>query len=535
MPEGLNASAGHIPREILRFFESKGGHSLIVKGEAGTGKTTLALQLIEELSGAETTHYLSERVGDASLYNQFPWLARKARATELMVRGRAFLDVLYPRVAKRGARKPKKLLDEAISLLGTLNRDDEGPASVNRTELKKLEGQIVEGEADMSAPEDFGELKGDTLTFDLTSELPEIEYAYEIVDRALPRKSLIVMDSIDSLSEKYGVAQRRLVTTMQKDLVELSGANIVYVTEEAAQSQVDYLGDGVITLESSQHEDRRLRKLRVDKLRGCPVHDHTLTYTLAGGRMTIFEKSAHEGIGGQNGFEQIPDGADGAMSTGCADLDSLIGGFGRGTLNLIEFDEHVAPGLINFLCYSISANFALHGRGVCMMPPAQGTSETAHAWLAGMIGQQRFERNVRVLETQVSVKKDRMANVILLDGSSPEMDIRWDNFEYNLSEVSGPLACILSLDALNKIYSKEVMGPLSQLIYAVRKSGAVFIGFSTRECVERSVAASADTHLRIDHIGGQSFVYGEKPYTILHGAVLDKQGGRAKLSLLPVL
>src|SRR5712691_2092041 len=65
---------GRIPREIVEFFNAPGGHSMILKGAAGTGKTTFALQLTEELGEVAASHYLSSRVSDESLYNQFPWL-----------------------------------------------------------------------------------------------------------------------------------------------------------------------------------------------------------------------------------------------------------------------------------------------------------------------------------------------------------------------------------------------------------------------------------------------------------------------------
>src|SRR3989442_11598021 len=66
--------AGRTPREVVAFFESGGGHSLIVKGPAGTGKTTFALQLTEALGEVTASHYLSSRVSDEPLYRQFTWL-----------------------------------------------------------------------------------------------------------------------------------------------------------------------------------------------------------------------------------------------------------------------------------------------------------------------------------------------------------------------------------------------------------------------------------------------------------------------------
>ncbi len=67
---------------MLTFFAKPGGHSLIIRGEAGTGKTTLALQLIEELSQYNNSHYLSTRVSDLLLLVQFPWLGEKVYGRE---------------------------------------------------------------------------------------------------------------------------------------------------------------------------------------------------------------------------------------------------------------------------------------------------------------------------------------------------------------------------------------------------------------------------------------------------------------------
>ncbi len=75
--------AGRIPREVIEFFNQPGGHSLIVKGPAGTGKTTFALQLTEELQEVAASHYLSSRVSDESLYNQFPWLRDRLKPAVL--------------------------------------------------------------------------------------------------------------------------------------------------------------------------------------------------------------------------------------------------------------------------------------------------------------------------------------------------------------------------------------------------------------------------------------------------------------------
>ena len=62
-----------LPPDMLEAMDSSKGFSLLVKGEPGTGKTTLALELLKRIEGASGV-YLSTRVTPASLYSHFPWL-----------------------------------------------------------------------------------------------------------------------------------------------------------------------------------------------------------------------------------------------------------------------------------------------------------------------------------------------------------------------------------------------------------------------------------------------------------------------------
>ncbi|MEW5936227.1 MAG: gas vesicle protein GvpD P-loop domain-containing protein [Candidatus Thermoplasmatota archaeon] len=534
---------GQIPQQILDFFESPGGHSLLVKGDAGTGKTTFALQLIEELSGIEATHYISGRVTDRSLYNQFPWLAKKVRRNDLIAGGRGFLNALHPggRKGTCQARLPEAVKQEAKSLLKVLRGTETMPVAVDRSGLRKLEGQIIEGEADVTAEGDRGDLVNGVLTLDLSSDLPEIEWAYDVVERALPKKSLIVFDSINSLSEKYGVAQVRLVNTIQRDLVENSGANLVYILEEAEKSQLDYLGDGVIRLHSQYHKGRRLRVLTIEKLRGCPITEPTVCYTLLDGRMSVFECPRYSigdpgsGEGKPRHFKPIPDLSGDIVSTGSADIDFLIGGLAHGSVGVFEFADNVSPSIVSNLCYTMVANFVSQERGVCILPPRHGTGHTAYQMLSSQIGEERFYERVRVFEPTTCLSKDILKNTILLEGTNVETDFRWEGIEYALSGSQQPFVILLSLDTLSKMYDERVEGSLIPLIYAVRKVGAIFIGFTSEPDTERLIMSTARIHVKVERLGDQTFLYGEKPYTGLHALIIEDPSALGRLSLVPVV
>ncbi|TLZ51857.1 MAG: hypothetical protein E6K18_03895 [Methanobacteriota archaeon] len=222
-----------IPEEVLQFFHLPGGHSLIVKGSAGTGKTTFALQLAEELGEGARSYYMSIRVGDQSLYRQFPWLKEKTGE------GRHFQRTVQAEAGAGAADAPDA-------------KEGKRGLKVDRTELQKLEGRVEMGQEGDETYQKVGEgeIQNDSLIFDLGSDLPEIDLAYDEVERNLPHGTLVLVDSIDGLSERYGIVASKLVNTLQKDLVEKGNASVVYVLESTGDTKLDYLGDGVIKFES---------------------------------------------------------------------------------------------------------------------------------------------------------------------------------------------------------------------------------------------------------------------------------------------
>ncbi|MBI5698393.1 MAG: AAA family ATPase, partial [Thaumarchaeota archaeon] len=64
----------NIPTELMQFVE-RDTYSLLIKGYAGTGKTTLALTILKALNIKENFQYLSTRISPTQLYQYYPWLA----------------------------------------------------------------------------------------------------------------------------------------------------------------------------------------------------------------------------------------------------------------------------------------------------------------------------------------------------------------------------------------------------------------------------------------------------------------------------
>src|SRR5580658_4217577 len=99
------STVGGVPPEVIAFLSGKGGRSLIVKGGAGTGKTTFGLELLERAGKPQQSYYLSTRVGDEALYRQFPWLKASEMRSRILDAGKLFLDAIN--TPGRGSDKPE--------------------------------------------------------------------------------------------------------------------------------------------------------------------------------------------------------------------------------------------------------------------------------------------------------------------------------------------------------------------------------------------------------------------------------------------
>lgn len=65
----------NIPNELMQFVK-KDTYSLIIKGSAGTGKTTLSLTILKALDIKDNFFYICTRVSPKQLLLSYPWIAK---------------------------------------------------------------------------------------------------------------------------------------------------------------------------------------------------------------------------------------------------------------------------------------------------------------------------------------------------------------------------------------------------------------------------------------------------------------------------
>jgi len=72
----------HIPEDLLEFIQ-RDTYSLLIKGFAGTGKTTLALTILNVLGVKNNFFYISTRSSPKQLFLYYPWLKEFVRRSNI--------------------------------------------------------------------------------------------------------------------------------------------------------------------------------------------------------------------------------------------------------------------------------------------------------------------------------------------------------------------------------------------------------------------------------------------------------------------
>jgi len=486
-----------IPQEVHNFFMNPGGHSLIVRGNAGAGKTTFALQIIEDLSAMERSYYLPTRVSDASLFLQFPWLKEKMDQFQMAnIKGN-----------------------------GYKNNNNGHEIELHREGLGELKG---------IAPNRAAQAKGH-MQVSIGKDVGEIEALYGIIEDRLPERTLLIIDSLDALADRNGISCVRLLTAIQKDIVEGYGSNVLYVLESPEQ-MLDYLGDGVIKLSLGEHNGRRTRELEILKLRGCEIQQPKYLCTLKGGKLQSFNYWWERNSPTVRPWTVVPD-KNGQVSTGIKDLDDLLmGGLEKGSIMLMELGPGVPLSVTGTIEASLVSNFVSQNHGVIWMPLRKASAESARNRVVGSIAKDSFDRLVRIPELATNMGTNWSQSLMPIEGSHAGSDLKWQNIVYALQGAEAPYLSLLGFDSLESIYGGQVMGQLLDHLAAIRRNNGLFVGMvSASTASAQRLADLATVYVKIERIGGTVVIYGQEPFTECNAMLAKEQDQGGDISLIPIV
>ncbi len=497
-----------IPPELIEFIGRKDGSSLLVKGTAGTGKTTLSLQIIEEVGDPNSSFYLSTRVSDQSLFNQFPWLEEKEMKSRIVDSSKLFLEAIYQDQEEKEEELPeaeRKKLESARKFLGSID-EDRVPTEVDRTLLKHLGKKI-----------------------------PDLERVYDRIDSILPERTMLIIDSVEGLTHKYKIDPETFIMTLQKDLVENSNTNLIFVLEKEEARELEYLVDGVIKLNRFHLENRDVREIRLLKLRGVGIGQPGYLMTLDGGRFTCFEP--FHAIVDEHQEWMATSNAKGKYSTGTKDLDDLLGGgFPKGSYNVFEVQENVSTEEYFSVIRPIFLNTLCKDMGVLAILSGGTHPDNLRRDLIRFIPGAVFDRKFRIVD-YFSPHTNKPYMMALGGRKRDEVSKIYNRHIGDISnEGKSPILDYTGFDTLEYLMGNEIaIKDLLEAVANTKVSPNLGIGIIKHGLkLTSEIKNMADNYFVITSINNTPCIYGIKPKTGLYAIITDPKKGAPYTSLVPI-
>jgi len=453
-----------IPSEVKNFFEVEEGQTLLIKGLPGTGKTTLAFEIMDTVCKSGNGMYISTRVDPQRIYAMFPWIRRVIPSSNVI---NATQNML---------------------LKGLKNIDLEGPNYAVVLDFFKA-------------------------FFDDAEEMNEPVIVIDSWDAVINYTSHILKDAQHSLEQN--------ICEFARDM----GIHLIFVSESADLMPLDYIVDGVVTLEhirmrgppssegrSSDMMTRHAREIKLNKLRGVEICQTQYTCTLHDGRFRYFEPCL-EHIDAQifaRDGERIPDPCDDCISSGIPDLDDICGGLKHGSCNVLEIDHGVGKRYYELIT-ALASNSLRNGRAVHIVPSIGYQLSPMDTFVPS---------NVRVLE--LGDDRDKWYETLFE---------QWDELR---EKTNRPILNVMGLDTMEFAFGFEnMLNSASRLFQMWKQTNDInVLVVKTGQKSIRMTTHVADTYFMVKELNGGLCIYGLIPRTEPYYITQDEN---KNISLVPIV
>lgn len=338
------------------------------------------------------------------------------------------------------------------------------------------------------------------------------------------KNPVIILDSWDSIARELDPIERLRAEKSLAAMVEPTDSKLVFVSETAETSSLDYLADAIVTLEDREVDGARMRYIVWEKIRGVPIPQKRYIFTLHEGRFRMFQPLIMKRPEPTREFKPLE--LEGAYSTGSMQLDRLLGrGMPKGSGTLFLLGREVSSyAILPFIAIMIS-NFVMTGGSAVVMPIAGISMRTMTEATAGQLPEELRSR-VKV----VDVKKEE------IDLTSPEAALR--DLRRIIKDAKGEeernCMIIAGMDFLEyhfpgrdlRAMSLDIMGQVKDT-----EDTAVFIARPSTK-IREELEDLVDSSLELKMIEGALVLRSRKPPSIYYH--LDFTGERG-IELTPIV
>lgn len=497
-----------VPAEIFEAFSQKDlGFSLLIKGNAGAGKTTFALTLLSLFEDTEPI-YVSTRVAPKSLFLQFPWLKNKLKDENIIDATRTYLPPI---------------------------RDS-----------KELKTHVMQTIRFTSAP-DF------------------LKILYDRIDDS--KNMVIIIDSWDAIIGLESNEKKQEWETLFTEFIRQMNAKLILITEHNDVTFLDYIVDGIINMIDSEIDNRIIREIEISKIRGVERRQKRYNFTLFNNEFLITPpfKEYHNNIDNLmkirlSDQENKPTKNNNLISFGNEELNKLyLGGLKPSTLNLWEIDSDVPLSIFSNIMITIITNFVSNKCGsIIYTSDGLNSKYIEKNQLFLQLEPEKISQYIKFL-----IEKPIMADQYSIDDNRPYIT-QFDNEDfmnafiqtYNKLAQLTSYNPVLSIITYNLLTINDNFSQLFNQVYRqlkfVRNFNIIAFGIINRSIPANNVSINLenrvdrnsikdlsfffDTHVKMILKNNSVFVYGIKPYTGLFFVKLNRnKQNNLEISLIPMV
>ena len=288
-----------IPDDLFQFLNND-TYSLLIKGDAGTGKTALCLTILKALNIKSNFFYISTRISPNKIFFYFKWINK-------------YLKIKYSNNYNKSSKDTNSL-------------------------------EPFFEDARLDEPESLFER--------ITNQLMDV------------RSPLIIVDSWDGIASFMDRESRLNNERVLQTWLERAGGRLILVSEGNEITPLDYLVDGIVTLKSTKFNDINLREMILTKLGGINIKKNSFLYSLNNGIFKIYESSNYYDLIFEQSLRSPKNKTSTRkiekIDSGHFSLNKdLNGGFTKNSIVLLEYDanieiKYVILFLFNFFINSIN-------------------------------------------------------------------------------------------------------------------------------------------------------------------------------------
>ena len=457
--------------EELKEFFREKGRILLIKGSAGTGKTLLGFKLLKEMN----------EYGDVVWVN-----SRDMDSADI-----AELEEIIPNNKRLDATPPKESLD-------------------------------------FTHPEKSSQVMPHQPT-----NFEVIEALYEEISQI--ENPTIVVDSFEGLTTDLSEHDKENLRLRLVRLARETKANIAVIMETFRPNPLDYLADGLITLIDDIIDDRRIRKIQLNKLRGTPINMPFYLFTLNDGNFRYFPSFGTDVVSKPITPTPIPD-FEHRISTGITDFDILLqGGYPKGGAHLFEIDTSIGRYYKNFFIPTI-VNHLNQNRGFIYIPSGGRIAATILELISPYVSKDTINKHIAIIEKSSNTSVYG-PEVFQADGFSIKEDIAPLLVARNNFQKNGPVLQLIGTDTLEYTYGEENAHTMITDIVSDTRSGndiTILIAKEGQKLFDR-IGYIVDTHWRLRDIHDSILIYGIIPRTELFCISTDVTKGFIEPKFTPIL